>query len=135
MLAVMIKLVGIEIGRKWQRMIGSSNPSDSSDGIDGTLAERENHVLLHVLVFADSRIKVTQSFFSAPLTFAAPYSFRSSKENATQGSGHCNITMIGGGCDPNSILLLSAGGTHSGFGLHLHAICNRSWQRIRNRPC
>lgn len=63
MLAVMIKLVGIEIGRKRQWMFGSSNASDSSDGIDGTLAERENHMLLHVLVFADSWIKVTQPFF------------------------------------------------------------------------
>lgn len=70
----MIKLVGIEIGRKWQRIFGSSNPSDSSDGIDATLAERENHMFVHVLVFADSWIKVTQPFFSAPLTFAAPYS-------------------------------------------------------------
>lgn len=30
--------------------------------------------LSHVLVFADSWIKVTHPFFSAPLTFAAPYS-------------------------------------------------------------
>lgn len=117
-------------------MFGSSNPFDSSDGIDGTLAERENHVVACPRVCRQLDKGYADGIFSCPSDICSSLlSFRSSKENATLGSGHCNITMIGGGCDPSSILLLSAGGTHGGFGFHLHAISYRNWRRIRNGPC
>lgn len=97
-------LVFIETGRNLQCTLGSFNNSHSSDCIDGTFADRQNPMLLHVLVIADSWIKVTQHFFFLPLWhFQLPFSFWSSKGNAMEGSGRCNITMICGSCEPNSI--------------------------------
>lgn len=116
----------------------------SSACIGGTFADRGNSMLSHVFVFSDSWIKVTVHFFSAPLTFAAPYSFcpglkmkMPRRVLGTVTSQWCVTVVIW------TVFFFSLSpcrctpcGTNSScFHFQLHAISNVCWRSILKEPC
>lgn len=64
-------------------------------------------MLLHVLVFADSRIKVTQRFFFRPCDICGPLFLLSNSpmKMPRRLLGHRDVTVIYDGCDGSSLLL------------------------------